>query len=72
MRHGTEWRAQAHYSDPGQLTVESEVNQWILRKSASTCHILRSIFCLADLLTQSHARYDLSQKQAQLLSRLTI
>jgi len=36
IANGTEWSAAIPLSDQGQLTLDSEVNQWILRKSAST------------------------------------
>ena len=36
IANGTEWSAAISLSDQGQLTLDSEVNQWILRKSAST------------------------------------
>ncbi|MBQ33533.1 MAG: hypothetical protein CMG32_01575 [Candidatus Marinimicrobia bacterium] len=34
--NGTKWSAAIPLSDQGQLTLDSEVNQWILRKSTST------------------------------------
>ena len=36
IANGTEWSAAIPLSDQGQLTLDSEVNQWILRKSKST------------------------------------
>ncbi|MEE1506227.1 MAG: T9SS type A sorting domain-containing protein, partial [Candidatus Neomarinimicrobiota bacterium] len=36
IANGTEWSAAIPLSDQGQLTLDSGVEQWILRKSAST------------------------------------
>jgi len=36
IANGMEWSAAIPLSDQGQLTLDSEVNQWILRKSKST------------------------------------
>ena len=43
IANGTEWSVAIPLSDQGQLTLDSEVNQWILRKSKST---IPNIFAL--------------------------
>jgi hypothetical protein len=64
IANGTEWSAAIPLSDQGQLTLDSEVNQWILRKSKST---IPNIFALHPAYPNpfnpiTSLRYDLPEQ----------
>jgi hypothetical protein len=66
IANGTKWREAISLADNNQITLDSEVNQWILRKSKST---IPNIFALYPAYPNpfnpvTNLRYDLPE-QAQ-------